>query len=56
MLFSIAELSLLFPTFINHAFHSLSRWSLELDLETGPSARVGDKGLLFKVCVKLNYY
>lgn len=55
MLFSIAELSLLFPSFINYAFHSLARWSLELDLETGSSVRVGDKGLLFKPCVKLNY-
>lgn len=54
MLFKITQLSLLFPSFITLALHSLARWSLERDVETGSSLRVG--GLLFKTCITATIY
>lgn len=56
MLFKITQLSLLLPSFITLAFHSLARWSLERDVETGSSLRFGGKGLLFKTCIAATLY
>lgn len=56
MLFKITQLSLLLPSFITLAFHSLARWSLERDVETGSSLRFGGKGLLFKTCITATLY
>lgn len=56
MLFTITHLSLLFPSFITLAFDSLAGWSLEWDVETGSSLRVGGKGLLLKTCIPGTFY